>query len=316
MRIDLLAALAGVFIAVQSKANGELAYRMDNSLEAALISFGSGLLVVLVISLFHAGVKRGVRKVLIAVRGGDISRWRLIGGALGGLVIAVQTQIVPLMGVAIYSVAVISGQTAMSLVVDRIGLTGGGKKMLSKHRILAASLTVIAVLVSVWDRIDANHLSFFAVALGVFSGGLVGIQRAFNGQVNEYSRQSFSTSLFNFIMGTVLLIILFTASIVTHHGHISRFPSGPWWMYLGGVTGLIYIAFSATVVQHVGVLTFTLFSIGGQLVGSLVIDIFLPSKGVHVGAYLITGILMTYLGVLANNDRTSGGSRPRRLANN
>lgn len=316
MRIDLLAALAGVFIAVQSRANGELAFRMGNSLEAALISFGSGLLVVLLISLFHVGIKRGVRKVLAALREGEISRWRLIGGALGGIVIAVQTQIVPLMGVAIYSVAVISGQTAMSLVVDRIGLTGGGKKMLSKHRIAAASLTVIAVLVSVWDRIDAKHLSFFAVALGVFSGGLVGIQRAFNGQVNEHSGQSFSTSLFNFITGTALLAILFVASIVTHHGRISPFPSGPWWMYLGGVTGLIYIAFSATVVQHVGVLTFTLFSIGGQLVGSLVIDIFLPSEGVHVGAYLITGILMTYLGVLANNDRTSGGSRPSRLANN
>lgn len=315
MRIDLLAALAGVFIAIQSRANGELAYRMGNALEAALVSFGSGLVVVVVISLFNAGIKRGVRNVLTAVHKGIIPRWRLIGGALGGIVIAVQTQIVPLMGVAIYSVAVISGQTAMSLVMDRIGLTGGGKKMLSRHRILAASLTVIAVLVSVWDRIDAKHLSFFAVALGVFSGGLVGIQRAFNGQVNEHSGQSFSTSLFNFATGTLLLFLLFTASIVTHHGHISRLPPGPWWMYLGGVTGLIYIAFSATVVQHVGVLTFTLFSIGGQLVGSLVIDIFLPVKGVHVGAYLVTGILMTYLGVLANNDRASGGSRPSRLAN-
>ncbi|MFZ2227822.1 MAG: DMT family transporter [Candidatus Nanopelagicaceae bacterium] len=315
MRIDLLAALAGVFIAIQSRANGELAYRMGNSLEAALVSFGSGLLVVLTISLFHSGIKRGVRRVIAAVRARDISGWRLIGGALGGMVIAVQTQIVPLMGVAIYSVAVISGQTAMSLVVDRIGLTGGGKKMLSKHRIFAAALTVIAVLVSVWDRIDAQHLSYIAVALGVFSGGLVGIQRALNGQVNEYSGQSFSTSLFNFITGTLLLLLLFIATVVTHHGHVSPFPAGPWWMYLGGVTGLIYIAFSATVVQHVGVLTFTLFSIGGQLVGSLVIDIFLPSEGVHVGAYLITGILMTYLGVLANNDRTSGRSRPGGFAN-
>ena len=315
MRIDILAALAGVFIAIQSRANGELSSRMGNSLEAALISFGSGLLVILFISLFHPGIRRGVSKVAAAIREGVIPRWRLMGGALGGIVIAVQTQVVPLMGVAIYSVAVISGQTAISLIVDRIGLTGGGKKMISKRRILAASLTVIAVLVSVWDRIDAKHLSFLAVLLGILSGGVVGIQRALNGQINEYSNQSFSTSLFNFITGTTLLLILFSGSIATHHGHLSPFPSGPWWMYLGGITGLIYIAFSATVVQHVGVLTFTLFSIGGQLVGSLLIDLFLPSEGVHIGAYLITGILMTYLGVLANNDRASGGSRSRRVTN-
>lgn len=316
MRIDILAAFAGVLVAIQSRANGELSFRMGNALEAALISFGTGLIIILLFALFHPGIKEGVRKVLTAIREGVIPRWRLVGGALGGLVIAVQTQIVPLMGVAIYSVAVISGQTAMSLVVDRIGLTGGGKKMLSRHRIVAASLTVIAVLVSVWDRIDARHLSFFAVTLGVLSGGLVGIQRALNGQVNEYSGQSFSTSLFNFITGTTLLLVLFAGAIATHHTHVSHLPSGPWWMYLGGVTGLIYIAFSATVVQHVGVLTFTLFSIGGQLVGSLLIDILLPSKGVHVGAYLITGILMTYLGVLANNDRASGGRRPGGVANN
>ena len=315
MRIDLLAALAGIFIAIQSRANGELSSRMGNSLEAALISFGSGLLVILFISLFHPGIRLGVLKVATAVREGVIPRWRLVGGALGGIVIAVQTHIVPLMGVAIYSVAVISGQTAMSLIVDRVGLTGGGKKMISRQRILAASLTVIAVLVSVWDRIDARHLSFLAIILGILSGGVVGVQRALNGQINEYSNQSFSTSLFNFITGTALLLILFSGSIATHHGHLSPFPSGPWWMYLGGITGLIYIAFSATVVQHVGVLTFTLFSIGGQLVGSLLIDLFLPSEGVHIGAYLITGILMTYLGVLANNDRASGGSRSRRVTN-
>lgn len=86
-------------------------------------------------------------------------------------------------------------------------------------------------------------------------------------------------------------------------------------MYTGGITGLIYIAFSATVVQHVGVLTFTLFSIGGQLVGSLIIDLFLPTEGVHIGVYLVTGILMTYLGVLANNDRSVGGKRPRAVEN-
>lgn len=83
-------------------------------------------------------------------------------------------------------------------------------------------------------------------------------------------------------------------------------------MYIGGVVGVVYIAFSSTVVQHVGVLTFTLFSVGGQLVGSLLIDIFLPSQGVHVGAYLITGILMTYLGVVANNDRSLRSNRAGR----
>ena len=51
--------------------------------------------------------------------------------------------------------------------------------------------------------------------------------------------------------------------------------------------------------QHLGVLTFTLFSVGGQLVGSLLIDLISPTNGVNVSAYLVTGIVMTYFGVIA-----------------
>jgi transporter family-2 protein len=67
---------------------------------------------------------------------------------------------------------------------------------------------------------------------------------------------------------------------------------------LGGVTGVIYIAFSATIVQHLGVLTFTLFSVGGQLLGSLLIDLISPTTGSRVSWYLVTGIAMTYVGVV------------------
>lgn len=309
MRLDLLAALSGIFVAVQSRANGELAFRLQNSLEAACISFGSGLIVLTVIAYFHKGIKNGLRSVFSAVNSGVIPRWRLLGGALGGVVIAIQTHIVPLIGVAIYSVSVISGQTAISLLVDRLGLTGGGKRHISIRRITAAILTVLAVVISVWDRLDAKSLSLVAIIFGVVSGGIIGVQRALNGQVNEHSGQSFATALLNFITGTGLLLLLFLGGLITHHSHLAPVKLNPWWMYLGGVTGVIYIAFASTVVQHLGVLTFTLLSVGGQLLGSLLFDIFLPSKGVHVGAYLITGIFMTYIGVLANSERLGSGRR-------
>lgn len=311
MRLDLLAALSGILVAVQSRANGELAFRLHNSLEAACISFGSGLFVLIVITYFHEGIKNGLRRVLRATNSGEIPRWRLFGGALGGIVIAFQTHIVPLIGVAVYSVTVIAGQTAMSLVVDRLGLTGGGKRHISARRITAATLTVLAVLISVWDRLDTKALSIVAVVLGIASGAIIGVQRALNGQVNEHSGQSFATTFLNFVTGTALLLLIFFSAIATHHAHLDPLKWNPWWMYLGGVTGVVYIAFASTVVQHLGVLTFTLFSVGGQVVGSLAFDVFLPSKGVHVGIYLVTGILMTYIGVLANSERSGSGRRPR-----
>jgi transporter family-2 protein len=312
MRLDLLAALSGLMIALQARANGELSHRLNNGLEAALVSFGSGLLIIAVIAAFNPSIKEGIKNLRRAVANKEIARWKLFAGALGGSFVAIQTHIVPLIGVAIYSVASIAGQTAMSLVVDRIGLTGGGKKLISKRRVAAAVLTVLAVLVSVFDRIDAKNLSLIAVLLGCIAGAVVGVQRALNGQINEYSHQSFTTSLLNFITGTSLLVVLIIAGVLLGKIDLVPLPVGPWWIYTGGVIGVIYIAFTSTIVQHLGVLTFTLFSVGGQLVGSLVIDLISPTNGVNVSAYLVTGIVMTYLGVIAGGVSSSRVQKPKR----
>jgi len=310
MRLDLLAALSGILIALQARANGELSHQLGNGLQAALVSFGSGLIIIVLISLFSPSIKEGIRNLRRAVQEKKIARWKLSAGMLGGTWVAVQTHIVPLIGVAIFSVASIAGQATASLIVDRIGLTGGGKKLLSKRRVAAAFITVLAVLLSVLDRLDASNLSKFAVFLGVITGALGGIQRAMNGEINEYSQQSFTTSLLNFIMGTTFLVVLLIVMILAKRIELVPLPSGPWWIYTGGVIGVIYIAFSSTIVQHLGVLNFTLFSVGGQLVGSLAIDILYPTDGVQISAYLISGIVMTYLGVIVGGVSSSRVRKP------
>jgi transporter family-2 protein len=297
-KLNLLAALSGLLIAMQARANGELSHRMGNPIEAALVSFGSGLLIISLISIFTPAIRNGMKNLKGAVSRKEIPVWTLFAGMLGGSFVAVQTQIVPIIGVAIYSVASIAGQTAASLLVDRIGLTGGGKKQITVRRVAAAGVTVLAVLVSVLDRIEAENLSLFAVIFGCFAGAIVGVQRALNGQINESTHQSFATSWLNFIMGTTFLFILLSIGVAINRAEIVALPSGPWWMYMGGTIGVIYIAFTSTIVQHLGVLTFTLISVGGQLAGSLLIDLYSPTQGVQISTYLVTGIVMTYLGVL------------------
>ena len=305
LRLDLLAAASGILIALQARANGELSHRLDNAPQAALVSFSSGLFFVALYALFSPAVKAGIVRLRAAVRNGDIPRWRLLAGALGGSFVAIQTSVVPLIGVAVYSVASLAGQTATSLIVDRIGLTGGGPKLISPRRVGAALITVFAVLVSVFDKIEAHSFSFIAVFLAVVAGALVGVQRALNGQINEHSGQSYTTSLLNFITGTSFLVIFIVILILLGQIELQPLPNGPWWIYTGGVIGVIYIASTSLIVQHLGVLTFTLFSVGGQLFGSLLLDLYAPSEGVNVSWYLVTGIAMTYIGVVVGGVRQS-----------
>ncbi|MFM7491264.1 MAG: DMT family transporter, partial [Actinomycetota bacterium] len=141
----------------------------------------------------------------------------------------------------------------------------------------------------------------------VAAGALVGVQRALNGQINENSHESYTTSLLNFITGTSFLVIFILILVSVERIELQPLPNGPWWIYTGGIIGVIYIAFTSLIVQHLGVLTFTLFSVGGQLFGSLILDLYAPSQGVSVSWYLVTGIAMTYIGVVV------GGARQSRL---
>lgn len=305
LRLDGLAALSGVMIAFQARANGELSYLLDNAPQAALVSFSSGLFFITIYAIFSPKIKEGIKRLRSAVSSGEIPKIRLFAGALGGAFVALQTSVVPLIGVALYSVASIAGQSAVSLLVDRIGLTGGGVKLISPRRIAAAFITVIAVLVSVIDKLEADNFQLFALLLAVIAGALVGVQRALNGQINEYSQNSYTTSLLNFITGTSFLTLFIIMLIALGRVELQPLPIGPWWIYTGGVIGVIYIAATSLIVQHLGVLTFTLFSVGGQLIASLLLDIYSPTQGVSVSWYLVSGIAMTYIGVLVGGVRQS-----------
>ena len=119
---------------------------MGDSLGAALVSFGTGLIFISVISSFRKDVRVGFKDIIRASRLKQLPYWRLGAGMLGASFVAMQTHVVPIAGVALFTVASLAGQTAISLWVDHVGLAGGIKSVISKRRVIAALITVGAVL--------------------------------------------------------------------------------------------------------------------------------------------------------------------------
>jgi transporter family-2 protein len=315
VRLDLLAALSGILIAAQSRVNGGLSTALGNSTEAAVYSFSSGFLVLNIIALANPKVRHGIRRIIQGVKSGALPVWRLSAGIMGGIFVAIQTFTVPIIGVALLSVVMIAGQTLASLIVDQIGITGGGKQPITMRRVLAAVITIIAVLVAVWEEIQLANISPIPVVVVFVGGFMIGVQRALNGQINDISGQSFSTTWLNFFMGTSTLLILLI--INTARGNeIVGLPTSPWWIYWGGTIGVLYIASSSVIVAKIGVLSFTLFATGGQLIGSLIFDLFAPPENVKVGMNLVVGILITYIGVLVGGLRKQGSMRTKPAPNN
>jgi transporter family-2 protein len=288
--------LVGVFTALQARINGQLSDVLDNALEAATISFGSGFIILVVFAAFNRRLRTGIVRVVDALRDGSLPRWQVLGGLMGGFFVVVQSATVPVIGVAIFIVAVVAGQTANSLIVDRIGLGPAGKQPINAWRVGAAVIALVAVALAVSDRLTGTA-SILPVAFALLAGVLVAVQQAINGRVGQVAGTPMTAAWANFFFGSLGLGMALGFVVLVFAAPVSTLPSGPWWLYTGGLIGAVYIATAAWVVPIIGVLVFVLVSISGQLVGSLILDWVWPIGGARVTWALVGGVLLAFVAV-------------------
>jgi transporter family-2 protein len=107
----------------------------------------------------------------------------------------------------------------------------------------------------------------------------------------------------NFIVGSTLLYIVLGGGIATGHLSFSPLPSSPWYLYLGGLFGLLFIITAARVIKVLGSLRFAMGSVTGQLVGSLILDVVVPTSGSQISIQLVTAICLTAFAVILANSQ-------------
>jgi len=298
-------ALSGFMNALQARANGELTQHLGNGVQAALYSFGSGLVLLSLAMAFSPSMRAGLRRIPPALREGRLASWTLPAGALGGLFIACQSYAVALVGVALFSVGMVAGQAASSLAVDRIGLSPIGRTRLTRPRLVAAVLAVVAVVVAVSGRLGGADLQPVALVLAFVAGCVVAVQQALNGRVNTATLQPLSTTWLNFLFGSAILLVMALVGLVALGAQVQSPTSGPWWMWLGGVFGIVFIVTGAWAVPRYGVLLFALVTIAGQLTAALLLDLVAPVGANTVQWTLVLGVILTFLsvGIIALRNR-------------
>jgi len=288
----------GALVAVQSRVNGELAVHGETGLFPAWWTMSTGLVVLTVIVLLHRPTRRGLVEVREAVRQGTLPRATLTGGIFGGLFLITQAIAVPLVGVAVFSVGVVAGQTTGSLLVDRLGISASGVRPITWNRVVASILAVLAVGIAISDRLQSTSGVIGFAALAFLAGFVIAPQQAANGRVAVQARSPFAAAFVNFLGGVVMLTVFLAAAMLAMQTRIPDPWGAPWWAYLGGLLGLMVIAGAAWTVPMLGVLVFSLLSVLGQLAGAFLLDLLVPTPGTSVGWHLLLGLGMTFAAVL------------------
>lgn len=293
----------GAAVAVQARINGELGQRIDDGVVAALLSFLGGLLLLMLLAAARPSMRRGLGRVITAVRHRTLRPYQLLGGICGAFLVACQGLTVTTIGVAVFTVAVVAGQTASGLLVDRAGVGPGEPRPVSPRRVAGAILALAAVVLAVSDRLGAPQALWLAL-LPALAGVGTAWQQAVNGLVGAAARDDgpalagmLPATMVNFGVGTVALALV-AAVEVAIRGWPEPLPALPW-LYLGGALGVLFIGAAAVIVPITGVLLLGLGTVAGQLIGALLLDLFLPTGGDRLTPITLIGTALTLVAVIA-----------------
>ncbi len=137
-----LTIIAGCLVGAQPAVNARLG-KAIGTVQAASVSFLVGTVALVAIATFVNG---GWGTIAHA---GGAPWWAFVGGLLGAAYVTVALVAVRTLGAAGLTAAVITGQLAISVLIDRFGLLGVAKHPVTAPRVAGLVLLVVGVVLVV-----------------------------------------------------------------------------------------------------------------------------------------------------------------------
>jgi transporter family-2 protein len=137
------------------------------------------------------------------------------------------------------------------------------------------------------------------IALMVVSGAFM----AFQGPINAALRTHvgvFESSLISFLVGTAVLALIV---LVRGQGSLSGVRQAPWWQFLGGFIGAVFVTATLLAAPRIGVMGMIVAALAGQMTAGLLIDRFgwvhIPPK--PIDAARVAGVALLIVSLVLIN---------------
>lgn len=135
----------------------------------------------------------------------------------------------------------------------------------------------------------------FYLLLSAFAGAVVPYQASANGQLGRVLGHPLWATLVSFMVGLLALLPLLALSGVPAPQWGKAFAA-PAWVWFGGVAGLVYVSTALFMAPRLGVSTFILAVVVGQVLGAMLMDHFglagLAAQPVGVGKLVGAGCVL------------------------
>ena len=140
----ILILAAGLLVAMQAGANARLDKSLHNPFLSSAVSFGSGLLALVVALGVYLALQKGSLP-----RGSQIAAvpwWGWIGGALGALYVLVGVLTVQKVGTGVFVCLSVTASIVASLLIDHYGMLEIPRHAATPGRLLGGALMIAGML--------------------------------------------------------------------------------------------------------------------------------------------------------------------------
>lgn len=300
----ILAAMAvGAVIPAQTAVNSRLRTSVGAPLPTSFYSFTVAFLCAVTLAVAISGFRWDFAAAAAE------PWWVWIGGVMGTVFLTGNVLLFPRLGSVETVVIPILGQVIMALVIDQFGIFGAPQTEASALRLLGA-VVVLAGIVCIHvlrhnsDGAIRSHAGGGSLwgwrAFGVFMGMCSATQTAANGYLGTVLGSSIQAGAVNLAVGATLLFLLSLTFRSSRQALLSTIEPGPWWLWLGGVFGAIFVVGMATLAPIIGTGATVIGQLAGTIICGQVIERFgffgSPKTPLH--ANRVVGLVLVFIGAV------------------
>lgn len=270
--------IVGMGLSVQTSINGRLRKAVGSPFLTSLISFLISTVFIVILAYIQTDSLWLSSEFMSAQ-----PPWIWLGGFFGCIFLTGNILLFPKLGAVQTVIFPVLGQIIAGLLIDEFGWFGAPMLPLGLTKALGTVLVLSGVTGVVYfshkkakteGEIAASHdhsLWFWRV-LGICTGACSTLQITINGQLGLVLHSPIHAALLSFIVGSLSLFIM--VCVQRPKLQLSKPEAGknPWWMWMGGFLGALYVIGNAWISPKIGTGTAVVVGLFGLMSAGLMID--------------------------------------------
>lgn len=295
-----LAVLAGALLAVQAGANTQLSKATGSPFAATALQLSVGAVILVAIALFT-----GTLSALAEVP--DVPWWYNVAGVASAFYVVSTILLFPRLGAVVSVGLFIAGQMFASVSLDVSGWLGVPQQSLDAATVIGTIAVLVGVVGIVAGQAGAKDVKGVTgqlgwVLLALMAGAVLPIQGAVNGLLRMALGAPFTVGAISFVVATIAmaLVLLFAlAATDATKPHLRPLAHMPWWGWLGGIAGAIYVTSVFMSIPVIGTAATIGLTVAGQQLASMAVDRYglmrLPQR--PITRLRLAGVVLLLIGV-------------------